>query len=216
MAEGDAGTSWQQHLDGVNLPRHLIDRLVIRHLLSEGYEEVAEAFAEESRIRVNRESRHLRERTQVRDAINTGNVDAAIGIVNEIDPDIFDRDQALHFKLQRQKLFEALRHGDMQGALDFAKNELAPRAEMQPELLDELEKALGLFAFPQPDQSPLGHLVRGEQRQKLASELNSVILASKGEVETSALPHLLKRLAWVEQLLKAGGAEFPPMTLESA
>lgn len=64
-------------------------------------------------------------------------------------------------------------------ALDFAQDTLAPLGEDDPSLLPELEEVLALLAFPDAAFSPLASLLLPEQRQKVASELNSAILATQ-------------------------------------
>lgn len=116
-------------------------------------------------------------------------------------PQILDTDATLYFHLQQQRLIELIRRGDVEGALAFAQEELAPRGEENPALLDELERTIALLAFEDQGKSPLSGLLDPAQRQKLASELNAAILTAQSQDRDAKLPGLLKKLLWAQALL---------------
>lgn len=87
------------------------------------------------------------------------------------------------------QLIEMIRSGDLPAALQFAQDELAPRTESNPELLEELERAMALLAIDTPSaSSPSGPLVDGSMRHKLASELNAAILSSQYQDQGTFFP----------------------------
>jgi hypothetical protein len=56
---------------------------------------------------------------------------------------ILESQEELFFHLQQQRLIELIRGGDIQAALDFAEEYLAPQAEENPKLLEELGEMQG-------------------------------------------------------------------------
>ena len=118
----------------------------------------------------------------VRAAVARGDVADAIARVNDLDPDVLERRPALLFALQRQRLIELIRGGDVEGALDFASEFLAPHAEAEPAFREELEKALALLVFASPSDAPpaLAELLAPAQRAAAADELNAAVLHSQG------------------------------------
>jgi glucose-induced degradation protein 8 len=115
---------------------------------------------------------------------------------------VLDTNAPLYFRLQQQRLIELVRQGHTDAALSFAQEELAPRGEEHPQLLDELERTVALLAFADQTPGALAPLLDMAQRQRLASELNAAILASQAQEKDAKLPGLLRMLLWAQTLLE--------------
>lgn len=119
----------------------------------------------------------------VRACVASGDVAGAIERVNDLDADVLEQRPALLFALQRQRLIELIRAGDVDAALDFAAEYLAPHAATDAAFLAEVEQAMALlvFAAPRDAPPPLQALLEPEQRAAAAQELNAAILNSQGQ-----------------------------------
>jgi hypothetical protein len=71
----------------------------------------------------------ITDRMAVRKAVQCGQVEDAIEKVNDLNPEILDTNPQLFFHLQQQRLIELIRSGQVEEALEFAQEELAPRGE---------------------------------------------------------------------------------------
>lgn len=58
------------------------------YLVSEGYPGAAEKFAQETNLCQPTDIEGIRERVKVRNAIHAGRIDEAVGLINEIDPEV--------------------------------------------------------------------------------------------------------------------------------
>ena len=58
------------------------------YLVSEGYPGAAEKFAQETNLCQPTDIEAIRERVKVRNAIHGGRIDDAVGLINEIDPEV--------------------------------------------------------------------------------------------------------------------------------
>lgn len=127
-----------------------------------------------------------------------------------------DTNRSLYFHLQQQKLIEYIRKGQVEEALRFAQQELAPRGEEDSEFLTELERTMALLAFdPSPTMPPsIAELLSPVQRMKTAGELNAAILESLGQWKEAKIVGLLRLLAWGESMLDER-AEFPKVCADA-
>ncbi|KAE8234702.1 hypothetical protein CF326_g248, partial [Tilletia indica] len=141
---------WEHRLNHINISKDDLNRLVMDYLVIEGYKDAAERFAAESGLSPQVDLESIENRMLIRNAIQRGDVENAIGKVNELDPEILDNNHLLFFHLQQQRLIELIRLGRVDDALLFAAEELAPRAEEHLELLPELERTMALLAFDLP------------------------------------------------------------------
>ncbi|KAI8338956.1 CTLH/CRA C-terminal to lish motif domain-containing protein [Chlamydoabsidia padenii] len=192
---------WEQRLSKVVVEKQALNRLIMDYLVVEGYMEAAKEFSQESGLSPCVDLLSIQDRREIRQAVQSGDIDTAIDLVNDLNPEILDTNPQLYFHLQQQRLIELIRLGDDEGALAFAADEMAPRGEEHPEFLQELERTMALLAFRDMQQSPVQDLLDPQQRLKTAQELNAAILTSQSREPLPKLPHLLKVLDWSQEQL---------------
>jgi len=192
-----------------------LDKLIMNYLVVEGHKDAAAAFADESGEIPLADLAVVEQRMKIRAVVQDGEIPGAIEMANNLNPDILDTNHQLYFRLYLQRLIELIKGGKVEEALVFAEEELVPLGEDHPELMEDLEEVMALFAFPDKEASPLAHLLNMAQRQKTASELNRAILAGELQDTTPRLHSLLKLLHWSQDLLGAqpGGTSLPRLNL---
>ncbi|KAM9949261.1 hypothetical protein ACTFIT_010467 [Dictyostelium discoideum] len=208
-------SEWDDKLAEVNISKSDLNKLVMNYLVIEGYQEAAAKFQEESSTQTTVDLASIADRMAIRSAIQCGDVEKGIEIVNDLNPEILDTNPQLYFHLQQQKLIELIRKGMTAEALKFAQDELAPQGEENVcnnnnnnnsnnnynKFLEELEKTISLLVFEDTAKSPLSSLLDHSQRQKTAGELNSAILLSQSQDKDPKLPTILKLLKWAQTQL---------------
>lgn len=183
-----------------------MNKLVMNYLSTEGYKEAAENFVQEAGIPSPLDLGTIDARMRIRDAIQAGDIQTAIGMINDLDPDILDYSPKIVFHLYQQELIELIRAGRVEEALIFAQEELGPKGEANPEFLIDLEKTMALLVLP-PAASDL---LDPYHRIRVANEVNAAILASQGHEQDAKLPVLLKLLLWSQEQL-GSKATFPKL-----
>lgn len=116
---------------------------------------------------------------------------------------ILDQNPKLHFSLLRLQLVELIRQctgGDITAALDFASQNLAPRASTNQSFLEDLEKTMTLLIFPHDDSlnPELAALLKADLRRSVADEVNKSILSRQTGRREAAIRDLVKMRAWAE------------------
>jgi hypothetical protein len=130
MDKGDKQRqNWQQELSLVPLLKEDINTLVMDYLVIEGYKEAASKFEKEAGVDSGIKLESISERVAIRNAVQSGDIPAAIERVNDLNPEILDLKPELIFHLKQQHLIELIRAGELEQALEFAQDELAPRGE---------------------------------------------------------------------------------------
>ncbi|XP_019440270.1 PREDICTED: glucose-induced degradation protein 8 homolog isoform X2 [Lupinus angustifolius] len=192
---------WEKKLNDVKIRKKDMNNMVMNFLVTEGFSEVAEKFRNESGTDSDMDLATIADRMAVKDAVQRGNIEDAIKKVNDSNLEILDTNPQLFFHLQQQRLIELIRDGKIEEALEFAREELAPRGEENPSFLGELERTVALLAFKDAYKCPIGELLGTSQRLKTASEVNAAILTSQGHEKDPKLPSLLKMLIWSQNQL---------------
>nr|CAG8441833.1 15572_t:CDS:2 [Entrophospora candida] len=179
----------------------------MNYFVIEGYKDAAETFSQECGQSPSIDVDSIKDRMNIKNAIQNGNIEEAIEYVNDLNPEasikfvILDTNPKLCFHLQQQRLIEYIRQGRITEALECAQDELAPLGEENTEFLEELERSMALLAFDNTSTSPVGYLFNTSQRLHTASELNAAILTSQSQQKDPNLPNLLKMLVWAQDEL---------------
>jgi len=207
---------WLQKIGDIRIPRAAMNKLVMNYLVTEGFKDAAEKFQEEAGISAGQDLSMLDNRITIRDSIQSGNIQQAITLVNQLHPQLLDNDRYLLFQLQQQQLIELIRHGRVEEALQYAAEHLAERGEEDSGVLQQLERTLALLAFDDPASCPFSDLLAPSHRQQVASSLNAAILmAEHAESTQSKLAVSLKLLLWAQEELDRKRVRYPHMQLSS-
>lgn len=78
---------------------------------AEGFKEAAEKFQSEAGVEPTVELNTLDNRILIRDAVQSGRVQEATHLVNQLHPELLDNDRYLYFHLQQLHLIELIRFG---------------------------------------------------------------------------------------------------------
>lgn len=124
----DATKEWEERLKDFYIKQDDLNRLIMDYLVNgeaykhsthhpfhyglisiEGFKEAAEKFQEESGIEPDVELSSLDNRILIREAVQRGNIEESINLVNQLHPELLDNDRYLYFHLQQLHLIELIR-----------------------------------------------------------------------------------------------------------
>ena len=120
---------WERRVASAAVPTSALNSLVMDFLLTEGYAEAAQRFEAESGTAAGAASGSVAARAAVRASVCRGDIADALTAANGLNPELLETRPRLLFTLQRQRLVELIQTGDIQAALTFAQQSVAPLAE---------------------------------------------------------------------------------------
>ena len=195
---------WQKELDVQKMNKDKMNKLIANYLFIQGYCQPLKKFISEAKIQFDFDEKLLNQRFLIRQLITTNQIEKAIQEINSIDKNILIENKVINFVLQRQILFNYIKENKLQEALNFAKDNLLPLSEGDEFLYKELEKAMGVLAYENINDSPEKELITDKFLEKVASKINLVILnyLSGNKIINLNLDLLLKLTIYVQQELK--------------
>lgn len=203
---------WLREIQELRIPRNEMNALVLDYLVTEGFKQAAEKFKLEAKLQSEIRLTGMDERIQIREALQSGDVVKAICLTNNYNPEILDNRPHFFFHVQQQRLIELIRNKDIDGAVEFAQNQMAEQGKDNPQLLEELERTMALLAFENAEESPFGELLQLPRRQKIASELNAALLEEENQPTTPRLAKIVRMLEWSQSELDRNKIKYPKMT----
>lgn len=193
-----------------------LNDIILEYLTIEGYPCAAAKFSKEANIEPRQAEKEIRSRYEIQNLIHNGMIQEAIDVMNNTDPEVLDRNPSLHFDLLRLQLIELIRAhssnpiGDITPALNFAADQLAPRAPTNPRFMEDMEKTMALLVFP-PDKldSSLANLLDFSLRKTVAENVNMAILVSQKSRMEASIRSLIRLRAWAEEKAREQKIELP-------
>ncbi|POS78482.1 hypothetical protein DHEL01_v203118 [Diaporthe helianthi] len=207
--------AFEQRVVDMSMPKSDINALILDYLTVEGYPQAAANFSKEANLQPMQEDPAIRARQEIRNLIHQGHIQDAIESLNGLDPEILDQDPHLHFSLLRLQLVELIRKsrdGDksVMHAIQFARDQLGPRASRQPAFLKPLENTMAILLYPRdslkPEQAAIMH---PNLRRDVSDMVNKAIMQRQTQRTEAALRHLLKVRAWSEDKGRSSGISLP-------
>ncbi|KIW21079.1 hypothetical protein PV08_01658 [Exophiala spinifera] len=209
-----------------------INKLIMDYLITEGYPSAAQKFAAEANIQQKADLTAIEERVRIRDSIHRGDLQQAIELINDLNPELLDTDKKLHFSLLRLQLVELIRlsfnSSDQTlvgNAIEFAMHNLSPYVPLDPQFKTDLERAMALLIVPKEswakaatasgsaqavnDFGALAELVDPSLRQKVAKDVNEAILQSQDQKREANIRYLVKVRTWAERLAREKRLNIP-------
>ena len=195
---------WQKELNVQKMNKDKMNKIIANYLFIQGYCQPLKKFITEAKIQFDFDEKLLNQRFLIRQLITTNQIEKAIQEINSIDKNILIENKVINFVLQRQILFNYIKENKLQEALNFAKDNLLPLSEGDEFLYKELEKAMGVLAYENINDSPEKELITDKFLEKVASKINLVILnyLSGNKMINLNLDLLLKLTIYVQQELK--------------
>ena len=195
---------WQKELNVQKMNKDKMNKIIANYLFIQGYCQPLKKFISEAKIQFDFDEKLLNQRFLIRQLITTNQIVKAIQEINSIDKNILLENKVINFVLQRQILFNYIKENKLQEALNFAKDNLLPLSEGDEFLYKELEKAMGVLAYENINDSPEKELITDKFLEKVASKINLVILnyLSGNKIINLNLDLLLKLTIYVQQELK--------------
>jgi hypothetical protein len=196
-------------------PHSNINALILDYLTMEGYSLAAAKFSAEANLQPQQDEESIRARQEIQHYIHAGNFGAAIESLNDLDPMILDEDESLHFSLLRLQLVELIRNcnvagGDISYALKFAQEQLGPRAPVNPQFLEDLEKTMALLLIPPESlEPPLTALLDPALRRDAADRVNKAIIERHSRRTVAGIRNLIKMRCWAENSARNASMSLP-------
>ncbi|CAJ2512248.1 Uu.00g052630.m01.CDS01 [Anthostomella pinea] len=214
--------AFTRHVEEVKTPKSDVNTLILDYLTVAGYPNAAAKFSTEANLQPQQPTSAIQSRQRIRTAIHKGEIAGAIEDLNELDPSILDKDEPLHFALLRLQLMELIRAcnnspgRDITPALQFARDQLGPRAATNPEFLEDLEKTMSLLVFEQNDalDPSLAALLKPGLRREVADNVNKAILERQQQRKEAAICQLVRMRAWAENTTRKDTKKDLPARIE--
>jgi len=192
---------WIEDLNKMKISSHTMNKLVMDYLVREGYKEAAEKFEKEAKVEVLPKVDQLEQKTEIKNAILSGEIKKAISLINDLRPGLLDENHYLLFNLQLQQLIEFIRCKQSEKAIKFAQENLTVIINDNQKYLEPLEQVMSLLVYDDVANSPFKDLVTIPQRHKVWRAVNKEFMSHQNDSSPPKLTELVCLLNWSQDQL---------------
>ncbi|XP_042411970.1 glucose-induced degradation protein 8 homolog isoform X1 [Zingiber officinale] len=145
-----------------------------------------------------------------------GNALKAIELTEQLVPNLLEDNKDLHFDLLSLHFIDLVRSKNSNEALEFAQTKLVPFGNTA-KYVEKLKEFVTLFAYEEPEKSPIFHLLSPEYRENVADSLNRAILGCANLPSYSSMERLIQQVTVVRHFLhqELGKDGPPPFSLKA-
>ncbi|CDJ50348.1 hypothetical protein, conserved [Eimeria brunetti] len=211
----DVESDWMRKLGEAEVFESDLQHLILNYLTINGLAGPAEEFIKEARVDPQMPLHCIDCRAKIREAILSGQTEEAIRQIGSIDPNLLNADAEVTFLLHKQQLLRLIEAEDLEEAIDFAQQRLAPCVKECPHLLPQLEEVMALLAFNDLSCPEAQRLIGGmEQREETARRIDEAILDLYRIEQESALELLAKNVLFSQGCLQNTQRSLCPVVVD--
>ena len=118
---------WEARMQMIEPSKVEMNKMVMNFLILEGYKEAAICFSQEANLPAEIDWVLIDQRIVIRKLILDGLIEEAIKQINELNPEILDKNSSLLFELKKQQLIELIKAKKTDEAIKFAQTRIAPK-----------------------------------------------------------------------------------------
>eukprot|EP00397_Hematodinium_sp_SG-2012_P060759 GEMP01079552.1.p1 GENE.GEMP01079552.1~~GEMP01079552.1.p1 ORF type:complete len:265 (+),score=44.66 GEMP01079552.1:61-795(+) len=209
--------SWIHKMRSVEVFESDIQAMVFNFFTVMGMKEAAEAFVNEAmpHFEPGVALSSVTIRNQVRKAITEKDIPFAIQLLQELDSDLLQQHPYIDFRLNQKILETKIMSGNIEDAVTFAQQTVAPLVAGNSQLLTQLEDSMALLAY-QDLESPEAQqcLSKLGSYDDIATLADDAILTHYGTSHSSKLEVLCQNMSWCQRKLSDGVPAIPISELD--
>lgn len=197
---------WKELVDKTQISKIEINKIILKQLVFEGNLQAVNDFITESGEEgVSINIQLLTVRDKIRKAILGLNIDEAMGLINDIDFEILELNDELHFKLLQLKFIRLVAEKKLKEAIKLSQNNIFHIAAKRSDIYKDFEDMSILLLYDDIEKSPYKDYLTEGYIKKILFEINYQIMKNQRECfddshgiyrEYGGIDVLLKNMKW--------------------
>ena len=199
---------WIHERNNIPIPKTTINKLILKHFILEGNLDAVIEFEKETDEHLEFDKDLLMKRDSIRKAIIKWDIDLAISLINDLNPEILENNEIL-FDLQKIKFIKLIILNKTEEAILFAQDSLYHIAIKDSKIFSLFENLMVLFVHENIMNSEYKEVLTEKYIKELSSKINSSIMNLQLQNNTAHIDTLIKTMKWNQDELKNNNVNFP-------
>lgn len=196
--------NWLKEFEHISVHEEDLNKLLMNFFCVHRMYDVAEEFQKEANIKPDMPIETIKIRYLIQNEIMNNNIEKAIEHINTLDQGILKKHKDIVFYLKKQQLLKMILNNNVDEAIAYSQQELAPFVIEKPSLIKEIDDVMMLMAYSDFEGEKAKKLIEKiEKKKNTLKRIDDIILKYYNVDSESTLEYLAKNVSYTQERLSS-------------
>ncbi|VWU49923.1 RanBPM and CLTH-like protein, putative [Hepatocystis sp. ex Piliocolobus tephrosceles] len=194
--------NWLKELEYTKIHDQDINEVLMNFFCVHRMYDVAKEFQKEANVKPDMPIETIKIRHLIQTEILNNNIENAIEHIKNLDQGILKKHKDIIFYLKKQQLLKLILNSNINEAILYSQQELAPHINEKPYLLSEIDDIMLLMAFQDFNNDEAKKIIQKvEKKKNTLKRIDDIILNYYNIDSESTLEYIVKNVLFTQNLL---------------
>ncbi|ETB62740.1 hypothetical protein YYC_00429 [Plasmodium yoelii 17X] len=196
--------NWLKEFEYIKIHENDLNEVLMNYFCVHRMYDVASEFQKETNVKPDMPIETVKLRYLIQDNIMNNKIEEAIEHINNLDERILKKHKDLVFYLKKQKLLKLILNNNINEAIIYSQQELAPYVNEKPSLINEIDDIMMLMAYPDFNSDEAKKLIQKlEKKKSTLKRIDDIILNYYNVDSESTFEYIVKNAFFTQNVLSA-------------
>ncbi|EUD67669.1 hypothetical protein C922_01854 [Plasmodium inui San Antonio 1] len=196
--------NWLKEFEHTKIHENDLNEVLMNFFCVHRMYDVASEFQKEARVKPDMPIETVKIRYLIQNEIMNNKIEEAIEHINNLDKGILKKHKDLVFFLKKQQLLKLILNNNINEAILYSQQELAPYVNEKPSLISEIDDVMMLMAYQDFNSEEAKKLIQKiEKKKNTLKRIDDIILSYYNVDSESTLEYIVKNIFFTQNVLSS-------------
>ncbi|SCP05401.1 RanBPM and CLTH-like protein, putative [Plasmodium ovale] len=196
--------NWLKEFEYTKIHENDLNEVLMNFFCVHRMYDVAKEFQKEARVKPDMPIETVKIRYLIQNEIMNNRIEEAIQHINNLDERILKKHKDLVFFLKKQQLLKLILSNNINEAITYSQQELAPHVNEKPALIGEIDDVMMLMAYQDFNNDDAKKLIQKiEKKKNTLKRIDDIILNYYNVDSESTLEYIVKNVFFTQNVLSS-------------
>ncbi|CRH01722.1 RanBPM and CLTH-like protein, putative [Plasmodium relictum] len=191
--------NWLKEFEYTKIHENDLNEVLMNYFCVHRMYDVAYEFKKEANVKPDMPIDTIKTRYLIQNEIMNNKIEKAIEHINNLDQGILKKHKDIIFFLKKQQLLKLILNNNINEAIIYSQQELAP----YPSLINEIDDVMMLMAYQDLNSEEAKKLIQKIEKKKNTLKRIDDIILSYYNVDKSTLEYIVKNVFFTQNILSS-------------
>ncbi|SCO93689.1 RanBPM and CLTH-like protein, putative [Plasmodium malariae] len=196
--------NWLKEFEYTKIHENDLNEVIMNYFCVHRMYDVAKEFQKEANVKPDMPIDTVKIRYLIQSEIMNNKIEEAIEHINNLDEGILKKHKDLVFFLKKQQLLKLILNSNINEAIMYSQQELAPYVNEKPSLISEIDDVMMLMAYQDFNSEEAKKLIQKiEKKKNTLKRIDDIILSYYNVDNESTLEYIVKNVSFTQNVLSS-------------
>ncbi|CRG95075.1 RanBPM and CLTH-like protein, putative [Plasmodium gallinaceum] len=195
--------NWLKEFEYTKIHENDLNEVLMNYFCVHRMYDVANEFKKEANVKPDMPIDTVKTRYLIQSEIMNNKIEKAIEHINNLDQGILKKHKDIIFFLKKQQLLKLILNNNINEAIVYSQQELAPYVKEKPSLINEIDDVMMLMAYQDLNSEEAKKLIQKIEKKKNTLKRIDDIILSYYNVDKSTLEYIVKNVFFTQNILSS-------------